>query len=226
MKISRCLALFTAGCLMGPAPAAAQSDVTVRAFPRAGLAAPDAFFYEVFTNFAGDGPVEWTSASLGRAFVAGLGVEVDVGREGVLFRAEVLRSFDTWLLAGHGVLIPRVLFEPPQVVNTWFDVPTTLTMTSVQVVLPTRFRIWRAEPYVLAGVGGKFYSFGESTRPNEVGAVLPSDGYTWGGDLGAGAKLSLFGLTFDVQVRDAINRYWGETQHDLLYTVALVWDVR
>jgi hypothetical protein len=226
MRIRALFLVFIAGCLIDTGSADAQSELSIRAIPRAGLAAPDAYFYEVFTNWVGDGPVEWTTGSLGRAFVAGLGVEVDTGHEGVRFRAEILRSFDSWLLAGHGIIIPRVFFEPPQEVRTWYDVPATITLTSAQVVLPLRARIWRLEPYVLAGVGGKFYSFGESTRPNEVGAVLPSDGFTWGGDLGLGATLSLFGLDFDLQVRDAVTQYWDKTQHDLLYTGALVWAVR
>jgi hypothetical protein len=74
------------------------------------------------------------------------------------------------------------------------------------------------KPYVLLGVGGKRYGFGESTRPNEVGAVLPSDGFTWGGDLGGGFTFEAFGLNADVQLRDAITRYWDKTQHDLLIT--------
>jgi hypothetical protein len=204
----------------------AQSDWTIEVIPRSGLVAPDSYFYEVFANFVGDGPVEWTTGSLGRAFVAGVGVEVDAGKRGVRFRAEVLRSFDTWLRAGHNLIIPRVFFEPPSLVTTWFDVPTTITMTSVQAVLPLQLSLWGLEPYVLGGVGGKFYAFGEPTRTNEVGATLPSDGFTWGGDVGAGVIVPRFGLTFDVQARDAINRYWDKTQHDLVYSGALKWKVR
>jgi hypothetical protein len=204
----------------------AQSDWTIEVIPRAGLVAPDSYFYEVFENFVGDGPVEWTTGSLGRAFVAGVGVEVDAGQTGLLFRAEVLRSFDTWLLVSHNLIVPRVFFEPPQLVTTWLDVPATVTMTSVQAVLPLQLAPWGLEPYVLAGVGGKFYSFGEPTRPNDVSATLPSDGFTWGGDVGAGLVVPLFGLTFDVQARDAINRYWDKTQHDLVYSGALKWRIR
>jgi hypothetical protein len=221
------IVLLTAvSVLAEPHAVRAQSDWTVEVIPRLGLVAPDSYFYEVFANFVGDGPVEWTTGSLGRAFVAGLGVEVDVGQSGVRFRAEVLRSFDTWLLSGHNLIIPRVLFEPPQLVSTWFDVPATITMTSVQAVLPLQLAPWGLEPYVLAGVGGKFYAFSEPTRPNDVGATLPSDGFTWGGDVGAGVTVPLFGLTFDVQARDAISRYWDKTQHDLVYSGALKWRVR
>ena len=195
----------------------------VKLFPRAGVAVPDPYLYEVFTNFAGDGPVEWTTGSVGRAFVAGLGVEVSFGDDGVRVRGEILRSFDTWLLATHGIVQPRVLFEPPRVVNTFLDVPMTLTFASVQVVLPTKLELWRMKPYVLLGVGGKRYGFSEPTSPNEVGAVLPSNGFTWGGDLGGGFTLEVVGLNVDVQVRDAITRYWGKTQHDLLFTGGLLW---
>jgi hypothetical protein len=148
---------------------------------------------------------------------------VGFGGDGVLVRGEILRSFDTWLLATHAIVQPRALFEAPQVVNTFLDVPMTFTFTSVQVVLPTKIELWRVKPYVLLGVGGKRYGFGESTRPNEVGAVLPSNGFTWGGDLGAGFTLEMFGLDVDVQLRDAITRYWDKTQHDLLFTGGLLW---
>lgn len=216
-------ALFACAALLLPGAIQAQDGLVVRLFPRAGLALPDQYFYEVFANFAGDGPVEWTTGSVGRTFVAGLGVEVGFGGDGVLVRGEILRSFGTWLLATHGIVQPRVLFEPPQVVNTFLDVPMTLTLTSVQVVLPTRLELWRMKPYVLLGVGGKRYGFGESTRPNEVGATLPSDGFTWGGDLGGGFTFEVFGLNADVQFRDAITRYWDKTQHDLLVTGGLLW---
>ena len=101
--------------------------------------------------------------------------------------------------------------------------PMTLTFASVQVVLPTKLELWRMKPYVLLGVGGKRYGFSEPTSPNEVGAVLPSNGFTWGGDLGGGFTLEVVGLNVDVQVRDAITRYWGKTQHDLLFTGGLLW---
>lgn len=223
MKAPFELVLTVCTALLLPAPVVAQDGLTLKVFPRAGLVAPDDYFYEVFTNFSGDGPVEWTTGSVGRAFVAGLGVEMGFGGDGLLVRGEILRSFDTWLLATHGIVQPRVLFEPPRIVNTFLDVPTTLTFTSVQVVLPTRLELWHLKPYVLLGVGGKRYGFGESTQPNDVGAVLPSDGFTWGGDLGGGFTIDAFGLSVDVQLRDTINRYWGKTQHDLLFTGGVLW---
>ncbi len=197
----------------------------MRLYPRAGLVAPDRYFYEVFANFAGDGPVEWSTGSLGRAFVAGLGVEVGFANDGILVRGEILRSFDTWLLASHSIVRPRVLFEPPEVVTAYLDVPATLTFTSLQVILPVKLALWQLEPYVLLGVGGKRYGFGEPTLPNDVEATLPADGFTWGGDLGGGFTLEAFGLMADFQLRDAITRYWDKTQHDLLFTGGLVWSV-
>ena len=223
MKAPVRIVLAACTALLLAAPVHAQEGLTVNLLPRAGLVAPDQYFYEVFTNFSGDGPVEWTTGSLGRAFVVGLGVEVGFGGDGVLVRGEILRSFDTWLLATHGIVQPRVLFEPPQVVNTFLDVPMTLTFTSVQVVLPTKIELWRVKPYVLLGVGGKRYGFGEPTSPNDVGAVLPSNGFTWGGDVGGGFTLEVVGLNVEVQFRDAITRYWGKTQHDLLFTGGLLW---
>jgi hypothetical protein len=133
-------------------------------------------------------------------------------------RGEVLRSFKTWLSAAHSVETLRNLFVPPEIVTTWLDVPTTLTLTSVQIVLPTRLELGPANPYVLVGGGGKFYSFREPTGPNDVGATLPSNGFTWGGDLGAGVTACWKGLSLDVQARDALSRYWGKLQHDFIYS--------
>jgi hypothetical protein len=223
--MSRLFRFAPAACaaVLLTAPVQAQDGLVVKLTPRAGVVVPDQYFYEVFANFAGDGPVEWTTGSLGRTMVAGLGVELGFGGDGVLVRAEVLRSFDAWLLASHGIVRPRVLFDPPEIVNTFLDVPVTITFTSVQVVLPTRLELWRIKPYVLLGGGGKRYGFGESTRPNEVGAILPNDGFTWGGDLGGGFTLEAFGLNADFQLRDTITRYWDKTQHDLLLTGGLLW---
>lgn len=227
MRSSRHLTLILPLAALLAAPVSAQERLEVRVYPRAGLAAPDTYFYEYFKNFYGDGPMEWTSGSLGRAFTAGAGVEVAFPGTGLLVRAEVLRTFDGWLSSVHSIEQPRVLFNPPQINNTWLDIPTSVTATSLQVVLPTRFELWGIGPYFLAGVGGKFYSFGEPTEPNDVEATLPDNGFTWGGDLGAGVTFPVWrGLTLDLQVRDALNRYWGKTQHDLYYTAAILWGIR
>jgi hypothetical protein len=222
MKSPSRFALAACTALLLSSPVQAQDGLEVKLVPRAGMVSPDRYFYDVFANFSGDGPVEWTTGSLGRAFVAGLGVELGFGDDGILVRGEILRSFNAWLLATHGIVEPRVFFEPPHIVNTSLDVPMTLTFTSVQVVLPTRLELWRFKPYVLLGGGGKFYGFGEPTTPNEVEATLPSDGFTWGADLGGGFILAAFGVHLDLQIRDAITRYWDKTQHDLLFTGGLL----
>jgi hypothetical protein len=210
----------------GPGDAAALAGLQVRVIPRFGLLAPDSYFYEEFTNFSGDGFVEWTTGSLGRAAFVGLGVEVGFANGGLLLRGEVARSFEGWLSAVHGILIPRTLFNPPEVVNTWFDVPASITFLSLQAVLPTRLGFWGIQPYVLAGFTGKWYSFGSPTTENTVGAILPSNGFTPSAEVGGGFTLGIFGLTFDAQVKDNINRYWDKTQHDLVVSGGLIWRVR
>ena len=194
----RASVLLALAMALAPSLVAAQWPSSVRFFARSGLIAPDVYFYEQFINFSGDGPVEWTTGALGRAVVAGLGAELEWADNGVLIRSEVVRSFDTWLAVTHGVVAPRVLFDPPEIINTYLDVPTAVTLTSLQLVLPTRLRLRGLQPFVFGGVGGKFYRFGDPTRPNEVAAILPSDGFTWGVDLGAGLEATLFGLSFDV----------------------------
>ncbi len=217
MKRLCSLLLVAAGLAALPACLEAQMPRDVRVYPRVGLLAPDSYFYEYFKNFSGDGLTEWTHTSLGRAFIAGVGVEIPLG-ESVFLRGEVLHSFDTWLLAAHSIETLRDLFIPPEIVTTWLDVPASLTLTSVQIVLPTRLELGPAKPYVLLGGGGKFYSFGDPTEPNDVEATLPTNGFTWGGDLGAGFIARVRGLRVDVQARDAWNRYWGKFQHDFVYS--------
>jgi hypothetical protein len=208
-----------------PGGLSAQGGVEWTVYPRAGLAAPDTYFYEYFKNFYGDGPMEWTSGSLGRAFTGGVGVQVKVG-DGLRVRAEVLRTVDGWLRSVHTIEKPRIFFDPPELINTWLDIPTSVTHTSIQIVLPTRLVLWGVEPYVLAGIGGKLYDFGAPLEGNEVDATLPADGFTWGGDLGAGVTFPFWrGLEIDLQLRDALSRYWGKTQHDLLYTAAVLWSI-
>jgi len=211
------------------APAAAQripEEVSLRLIPRLGLLAPDDYLYEEFRNFSGDGPVEWTTTSLGRAALVGMGVEVEWDDLPLFVRMEVARSVDGWANAGHGVLVPRVLFEPPEVVMTWLDLPATVTFAGIQAVLPTRLEFFGIQPFVLAGYSGKWYSFGPPTRENTVEAILPEDGFTPSADLGAGFTVRLFGLTLEAQVKDNINSYWGKTQHDLVVSGGLVWQVR
>lgn len=220
-------ALAVGAVLAGPTPASTQEippareeafPRAVRVYPRVGLLDPDRYFYEYFLNFVGDGQAEWTTGSLGRALVVGAGVEVRLGNGAAYLRGEVLRSFEGWLSAAHSWETLRDLFFPPEIKTVWFDVPATLTLTSVQLVLPTRLELGPVKPYVLVGGGGKHYAFGAPTVANDVGATFPADGFTWGGDVGAGFTARVLGLTVDVQARDAWSRYWGKYQHDLMYT--------
>lgn len=209
-----------------PVEVAAQDDLTIRVIPRFGLLIPDVYMYEEFANFADDEPVEWTNGSLGRALVAGVGVEVGWEDRGLFLRGEVARSFSGWLHVVHGIVKPRVFYDPPEIVNTWLDVPAALTFANLQLVLPTQFGLWGIRPYVMAGGGGKWYHFGSPTEPNTVEAILPSDGFTAALDLGAGVSFTLYVLAFDLQLQDSINRYWGKTQHDLIFSGGLTWRVR
>jgi len=217
---------LAAAPLRAQEPLVGTGRATIRIVPRVGLLSPDTYLYEQYTNFSGDGPVEWTNGYLGRALVLGVGFEASRTGGDLFLRGEILRSFDGWLSAAHSVVVPRQLFEAPFVQTTWVDVPTAVTMTSVQIVLPTRLMLWRTQPYVLAGVAGKHYDFGEPTRANESGAILPENGFTWGADVGAGFTLPVAGLLLDFQVRDTVNRYWGKTEHDLVFSTGSIWRVR
>jgi len=194
--------------------------------PRLGLLAPDTYFYEEFKNFSGDGFVEWTTGSLGRAALLGIGAEAWFETLGFILRGEVARSFEGWLAASHGVLIPRFYFQPPEVVTTWFDVPASVTFVSLQAIFPTRFSLPPVQPFVMAGYTGKWYSFGPPTRENAVEAILPSNGWTPSLDLGGGLTIRLYGVDLEAQVKANINRYWGKTQHDLVFSGGMAWTVR
>ena len=210
----------------GPPSLSAQDDLTVRIVPRVGLLAPDTYFYEEFANFAGDDPTEWTTGSLGRAAYVGLGMEVGYEDRGIFLRGELAHTLEGWLSVVRGIVIPRVFFQPPAIVNTFLDVPAAITFASLQLVLPTQFEVGGIRPYGLVGAGGKWYHFGSPTEPNTVEAILPSGGFTAALELGGGVSFSLFGLAFDAQARDSINRYWGKTQHDLVFSGGLVWRIR
>jgi hypothetical protein len=204
-------------------PPAGSAQTTVSLYPRVGLLAPDPYFYEQFENFAGDGPTEWTTGSLGRSLAIGGGVELKLGDSGLLVRGEIARVFGGWMLVSHSVVVPRVFFNAPYISTVWLDVPYAMTVTSVHVVLPTRVRVWGAQPYVAVGGGGKFYGFGDPTTANDAEALLPNDGFTWGVDAGAGVTARVWrNITLDVQARDLISSYWDKTQHDFLFTGALL----
>ena len=212
--------------LLLPPPAGAQEDLTLRIIPRFGLLNPSTYFYEEFSSFAQDTPMEWTTGTLGRAAYVGLGVEVGWEDRGIFLRGEAGRSFEGWLSAVHSYVKPRIYYDPPEIINTWIDVPAALTFASAQLILPTRLEIWKIRPYVLLGGGGKWYDFGDPSEPVEVDAILPSNGFTVSADFGGGLNLDLFGITFDFQARNELNRYWGKYQNDLICSGGLVWTVR
>ncbi len=226
MSRSSSLLLLLALAMAATMPAAAQERVEISVVPRFGLLSPGRALYEEFKNFAGDGYVEWTSGSLGRAALVGLGLDLGFTDLGIRVRGEISRSFEGWLAATHGVLIPRVYFQAPEIVNTFFDVPAAVTFASLQALLPTRLSYRGIEPFVLLGFSGKWYGFGSPSPENTVEAILPTEGFEPSADLGGGLTFRLLGLTFETQVRDNINRYWGRTQHDLSVTGGLVWVIR
>jgi hypothetical protein len=227
-RVSHLLSLFAVVapvCLL-PATAGAQEDLSLRVIPRFGLLNPGSSFYEEFVSFAEDTPTEWTTGSLGRAAYVGLAVEMGLDGRGVSLRGEIGHSFEGWLSAVHGYVQPRILFEPPAIINTWIDVPAALTFATAQIILPTRLDLWGLQPYFLLGAGGKWYHFGEPTEAPPTDAILPSDGFTVSADFGGGINVEVLGLTFDFQVRDTLNRYWGNNQNDLIFSGAWVWQVR
>ncbi len=202
----------------GPAEVIPPWRLTV--LPRLGLLLPAPELYSIYKNFVGDGPIEWTSGSLGRALVVGLALEAQFPDGGVALRGEAARTFRGWFHATHGVRIPRILWDPPRVENTFFDIPAHLTFAGIQAVLPLRLGMEGLQPYVLLGFSGKWYDFGPPSPDNTVEAILPTEGFVPSADLGAGLAVGLWGFSLEFQVRDNVNRYWGRTQHDLVLSAA------
>lgn len=220
------VSLTLVGGLVAPVTASAQTGLNVRIIPRAGVMTPADWFYEEFLHFGVD-PVEWTEASILRTAVVGLAAEVEVPGTGVWVRAELLRTLDGITSMTHGVLLETNGFDPPRVERTPYRVGTAVTMGSLDVVFPTLFRVGPLQPYVTAGVGGKHYSF--DTDPfldltDEV--VLPQAGTVAMLNVGAGGTVRVKGLTVDLQVRDALSRYWDRLQHDVMFLAGLSWQVR
>lgn len=206
------------------APVAAQVEISI--YPRAGLLAPDGYFYEIFQDFISAEETQWTTASLGRAGIFGLGADLTLMGGNLHVRAEVMQVFDGWLTASHSIILPPNLQRPPKLVTTWMDIPYDLTVTTVQIVLPTRLEVWRIEPYFAGGIGGKIYRFGDPTREYDPNATLPQDGFTWAVDVGAGLTAPITeSLTIDLQARDAISKYWDKTQNDFIFSAAILWQV-
>lgn len=207
-------------------PGPGKGAFAISVVPRLGLFSPDRYLYEEYVNFSGDGPVEWTHGRMGRALLVGMGLEAGRTGGGVSLRGELLRSIDGWLAAAHSVIIPRQLYEAPYVQTTWLDIPVAVTITSLQVHLPTRLTFGGVEPYVLAGIGSRRYDFGDATAEDPGAVILPESGSILCADAGAGITARVLGLTIDLQGRDAIGRYWGKTQHDILFTAGLAWRIR
>jgi hypothetical protein len=214
--------LAATGLLGTPAGAAAQGPLgklQLRVEPRFGMLLPGQYLYIQYQSY---NPLVWTTGKMGRTGMGGVTAELRLG-DGIRLRGTVMHSFRGWLYSRYAVLIPPAGYNPPTEDVTWFDVPAALTTGSIDVVLPTWIHPLGTQPYVLAGIAGKRYDFGQPTATDSVGAILPDNGVVGALDLGGGIELSVLGLDLDLQARDAIGRYWGRTQHDVVATAGVVW---
>jgi hypothetical protein len=210
-----------------PASAGAQQWLEVRATPRLGLMTPADWFYVEFPVF-GVQPMVWTEAAILRTPVAGLAVELAADELGVWLRGEVVRTVGGEIAVTHAILHPATQAGPAFVARTRFDIPSTLTMGSIDVGLPLRLRLPAGiEPYVTGGAGGKRYAFDTSAlEAREENIVMPRDGTVPLFNIGVGAVVTLRGVRIDLLVRDAVSEYWGEQQHDVLFLVGATFRLR
>lgn len=224
---SAALSTLAIAAVLAFSAAPASSQVGISIYARGGVISPDDYFTTIYQNFLSATPIEWTSTSLGRAGAFGLGAELSFLEDALKVRGEIMYVPDGWMYVSHSIRYPQILFNPPYVETTYWDVPYDMTLTTLQLVLPVRLNLWGVEPYLSAGVGGKFHSFGEPTSPPDEDAIVPGDGFNWGGDVGVGLTIPIKGSwSADVQFRDAISTYWDETQNDFLFTAALFWRIR
>ena len=218
-------ALVVAAGFLGAGAAEAQEGWAVRVTPRAGVLTPAGWFYYEYSHFGLD-PVEWTEAAILRAPVAGLAAELEIPGTAVWIRGEVLRTFDAITSMTHAVLWETSGFEPPRVERTPYRVDTAILMGSLDLAFPTRFRVGPVQPYVTAGVGGKRYAFDTDPFTDVRGeVVLPQPGTVAMANIGAGTTVRVLGVTFDLQVRDALSHYWGRLQNDVMVFGGISWEV-
>jgi hypothetical protein len=223
--MKRLLPCILAAALAAPVGAAAQVDLDVRVIPRAGAMTPAGWFYVQYTGFFVD-PIEWTEASILRAPVAGLAVELDLPGSGLWVRGEALRSIDAITAMTHAVRREASGFDPPRVEKTPYRVATSVTTATLDLALPTRLRLGPVQPYVTAGVGGKWYGFDtDPFQTLDVNLILPQSGFVAVLNLGAGAVVELPWLTLDLQVRDAISEYWDLQQNDVMFLAGVSWQL-
>jgi hypothetical protein len=207
---------------MTPTGVAGQASPELRVTPRLGLLTPPGWFYVEYAEF-GVIPMEWTEAAILRATVVGAALELSFERAGIWVRGEVVRTLGAETAVGHAILHPASQAGPASVVRTWFNVPTAVTVGSVDLGMPTRFSLpVGVQPYVTAGLGAKHYSFDTTELDaRQENIIVPRGGTVPAVNVGAGAVVPVRSLTFDLQVRDVISEYWGERQNDVMFLVGL-----
>ena len=219
------LPALAAALLLGPVAGAAQVDARFRVTPQVALMTPaDWFFYEV-TGLGGSSPLVWTESSVLRSTALGLTAEAEIGQSGIWIRGNLLRTLDAETYLAHAVL-QEAFPNPPSVRRTRYWLPTTMTLGSIELAFPTRFRLpFSVQPYVSAGIGGKHYSFDRSPLSEALaGIVQPEDGTVLMGVVGAGVVIPIRGIGLDLQIRDSMNKYWEDLQHDVLWSIGLAWE--
>lgn len=170
--------------------------------------------------------MEWTEAAVLRSTVIGATAAADFSRHGVEIRGTLLRTLDAETYVALGVMNSGPTFAPT-VVRTRYWVPTDVTLVSLDMALATRLRLpLGVQPYILAGIGGKHYTFDRSALAEaEAGIVAPQDGTNFMINVGGGVTIPLSQrLKLDVQVRDAMTDYWGSWQHDVAWMTGLSWE--
>ena len=219
------LLLLAAVLSARPAVAAAQS-VDVRLTPRVGALTPVDWFYEEFKRF-GALPLQWTRSAIQKAPVVGLAAEVELADNGLWLRGEVTRTLDGEASLTHSVYTPPSTAGPAQVTYVRYLIPATMTVASLDVGLPTAFRLpYGIQPYVTAGIGGKTYTFDTSSVDEFADdMVLPQEGTSLVYNVGGGAVFRVLGVELDFLVRDAISDYWERSQHDVMVLGGVRWEV-
>lgn len=169
--------------------------------------------------------MEWTEAAVLRSTLVGVTAEVELPGTGLWVRGTVLRTLDANTYVAFAVMNAGP-FTPANVERTRYDVPTEITLASVDVALPTRLRLpFGVQPYFIAGIGGKHYAFDRGVLSEaRAGTIAPEEGTSFMINAGGGLVVPVSpSLRLDLQVRDTMSEYWGGQQHDVAWTAGLSW---
>lgn len=222
--------LMVSGCLAGVLVVlsagflSAQRPLQVRVAPRIGLVDPGERLYNAHAISDSDRLV---SSTAGLRTSESVGLAVDVGSEawGAMLQISVTHAPDvaSTVIVHH--YPPSLGIGDGSTYRAGFT--GSVTELGADLVLPLRLDIGPFRPFAVAGLGWTRYRF--SSPEFDVspfrGWVLPASGTASNYRLGGGITFSVLGRDVSLSVIDRIGSYFDETQHHVLASVDIWFDV-